>query len=124
VAKSDEPSYDYSETAWEVAAKKDDWEKINGKRVSLKVVITRIDNDWQLPEAPKDSFSVFMVRGSEGMDSPGLPLRVYVKKGTKHERVLNNAKSYSSGPVDQTYFIRGVAKTNRQMIAEVIERAD
>ncbi len=119
-----EASYDYSETPWDVAASKSEWEKLNGKRVSLKVVINRMDNDWQLGEAPKDSFSVFMACGPEGNDSPGLPMRFYVKKGTKHERVLNNAKSYSSGPVEQTYIIKGVAKTNRQMIAESIERAD
>lgn len=124
VAKADGPSYDYAETAWEIAAKKDDWEKLNGKRVSMKVVIRRTDNDYQLPEANKNDFALFVVSGPEGNDSPGLPMKVYVKKGTKHERVLNNAKSYSSGPVDQTYLIKGVAKTNRQMIAESIERAD
>jgi hypothetical protein len=123
-APTAEVAYDYSETPWDVAASRDSWEKLNGKRVSLKVVINRTDNDYQLPEASKADYTAFMACGPEGNDSPGLPMRFYVKKGTKHERVLNNAKSYSSGPVEQTYIIKGVAKGNRQMIAESIERAD
>ena len=63
-------------------------------------------------------------RGPEGNESPGLPLRLYVKKGTKPERVVRQAKSYSSGPVEQTYVIKGVVRENRQLIAELVERAD
>lgn len=117
-------AHDYDETTWDVAKSKDSWEKLASKRVQLKLVITRIDNQYNLPEAPKDDYLCFMAIGPEGSDSPGLPLRLYVKKGTKPERVVQQAKTYSSGPVEQTYVIKGVVKTNRQMIAELVERAD
>lgn len=124
VARTEE-SHDYDEVAWnDAAADKNKWEALGGKRVSMKVVIRRVDNQWMLPDAPKEQFTVFLVTGPDGNDSPGLPLRVYVKKGGKAERVLNNAKDYSSGAPDQWYFIKGVAKTAKQMIAEIIERAD
>lgn len=124
VARTEE-TFEYADVEWnDTAADKNKWEALSGKRVSLKVVINRIDNQWMLPEAPKDTFTVFMVSGPEGSNSPGLPLRVYVKKGGKAERVVQNAKAYSSGAPDQWYFVRGVAKTNRQLIAEVVERAD
>lgn len=62
--------------------------------------------------------------GPEGIDSGGLPMRAYVKRGTKWERVLQNAKSYSSGPPAQTYVVKGVGRTNRQLVVEAIDRAD
>jgi len=34
------------------------------------------------------------------------------------------AKSYSSGTPEQTCVLKGVARTNRQRVAEVVERAD
>ncbi|MFO0598056.1 MAG: right-handed parallel beta-helix repeat-containing protein [Myxococcaceae bacterium] len=124
VARTEE-SFDYTDVQWDdSAADKNKWEALAGKRVAMKIVVRRDDNQFMLPEAPKEQFTVWMVSGPEGNDSPGLPLRAYVKKGGKAERTLNNAKSYSSGTPDQWYVIKGVAKTNRQMIIEVIERAD
>lgn len=124
VDRKDE-SYEYTEVNWDSdAANKDAWEKLNGKRVAMKVVLNRVDNQWYLPEAPKESFTVFVCTGPDGSNSPGLPLRGYVKKGSRQERVVNSAKSYSSGSPEQWYVIKGVAKTNKQMIVEVVERAD
>ena len=117
-------SHDYDETDWEVAKSKDAWEKLSGKRVSLKMVIVDPDNSYYLDDIKKEDYLCFKALGPEGMDSGGLPLRLYVKRGTKPERVVNNAKSYSSGPPAQTYVIKGVVRSNRQMIAEVVERAD
>jgi hypothetical protein len=88
-------------------------------------VFQRFDNQYMLGnEAPEATHSVFMVTGPDGSDSHGLPLRAYVKKGGKAERVANQAKSYSTGQPEQWYFIKGVAKTNKQMVVEVVERAD
>jgi hypothetical protein len=119
-----EVAYDYDESSWDVAKSKDPWEKLSNKRVALKLVITRIDNQYMLDDIKKDDYLCFMAVGPEGSDSGGLPLRLYVKKGTKQERVVQQAKSYSTGPVEQMYMIKGVARGNRQMIAEVIERAE
>lgn len=118
-------TFEYQDTTWADAAKdKNAWEKLDGKRVALKVVIRSIDNQWFLDDAPKETFTVFTVTGPEGNDSGGLPLRVYVKQGGKAERVVRQAKSFSSGTPEQFYVIKGVARTNKQLIAEVVERAD
>lgn len=118
-------TFEYQDTTWADAAKdKNAWEKLDGKRVALKVVIRSIDNQWYLDDAPKETFTAFTVTGPEGNDSGGLPLRVYVKQGGKAERVVRQAKSFSSGTPEQFYVIKGVARTNKQLIAEVVERAD
>lgn len=110
-----EEAHDYEDVQWnDTAADKTRWDALGGKRVAMRVVIRRVDNQWMLPEAPKEQFTVFLVAGPDGNDSPGLPLRVYVKKGGKAERVLNGAKDYSSGTPDQWYVIKGVAKTGKQ----------
>lgn len=120
-----ETTYEYEDVNWaDVAPSASSWAKLEGKRVSMKVVIQRPDNQVQLAGLTREEFSPFMVTGPEGSDSVGLPMRIYVKRGTKAERVVNNAKSYSSGSPDQWYLIKGVAKGDRQMIAEVVERAD
>lgn len=117
-------AYDYDESTWDVAKNKDAWEKLASKRVALKLVIQRTDNQYMLDDVKKEDYLCFMATGPDGTDSGGLPLRLYVKRGTKQERVVQQAKPYSSGPVEQTYSIKGLVRSNRQMIAEVIERAD
>jgi hypothetical protein len=82
-----------------------------------------MDNQYQLAELSKDEYAPFTVTGPEGTDSGGLPMRMYVKKGSKAERVVRQAKSYSSGTPEQWYLIKGVACGNRQLV-EVVERAD
>lgn len=120
-----ETSYDYQDVTWGDAAKSaSTWEPLDGKRVAMKVVIRSTDNQWQLAEAPKEQFTVFTVTGPEGTDSGGLPMRVYVKKGTKAERAVLSAKSYSSGTPEQWYVLKGLARPNRQLIADAVERAD
>ena len=54
----------------------------------------------------------------------GLPVRAYVKKGGKPERVVRQAKSYSSGSPEQWYLVKGVVRPNKQLIVEGVERAD
>lgn len=123
-APKGEANFDYADSSWDVAKARDTWEKLEGKRVSLKLVIQRTDNQYNLSDVTKDEYLCFMATGPEGSNSEGLPLRLYVKKGTKPERVVRQAKDYSSGAVDELYVIKGVVRTNRQMIAEVVERAD
>jgi hypothetical protein len=120
-----ETSYDYQDVTWADAAKSaSTWDKLDGKRVAMKVVIRSTDNQWQLPDLSKDEYTPVSVTGPEGADSGGLPMRIYVKKGTKAERTVLKAKSYSSGTPEQWYFIKGVARGNRQLVAEAVERAD
>jgi hypothetical protein len=118
------PSYDYEESTWDVAKNKATWDKLDGKRVQLKVVLRDMDNTYQLDDVKKDEYQPFTATGPEGIDSGGLPLRLYVKKGTRMERVVRNAKSYSSGQPQEWYVVKGVVRSNRQMIAEVVEKTE
>lgn len=120
-----ETNYDYETVEWANTAKPTSgWDPIKGKRVAIRVVIRSTDNQYYLSDVSKDEYTVFTVTGPEGNDSGGLPVRMYVKKGTKAERAVLNAKSYSSGSPDQWYVIKGVARENRQLVAEAVERAD
>lgn len=117
-------THEYTDVEWEVAKSKDTWEKLDGKRVALKVVIRAVDNQYYLDDVKKEEFQVFTVAGPEGTESGGLPLRAYVKKGTRPERTMKQSKGYSSGQVTETHVIRGIARSNRQIVAEEIEKAD
>jgi hypothetical protein len=120
-----ESNFDYEEVTWGDAAKSAAaWDKLDGKRVAMRVVIRSTDNQYQLAEVSKDEYTAFTVTGPEGTDSGGLPMRMYVKKGSKAERAVRQAKSYSSGTPEQWYVIKGVARGQRQLIAEAVERAD
>ena len=118
-----EETREYEETAWDVARNKDAWEKLAGKRVSLKVGIKTTDNQYPLEDVKEAEYQCFMVGGAEGSDS-GLPLRCYVKKGTRFERVMKQAKGYSSGKPEEMHVIKGIARPNRQMVVEGIEKAE
>ena len=43
---------------------------------------------------------------------------------TKHERLMQGAKSYSSGEPEQWYTLSGIARENRQLVIESVERSD
>jgi hypothetical protein len=51
-------------------------------------------------------------------------MQCYVKKGTRFERVMKQAKGYASGKPEEFHVLKGIARPNRQMVVEVIERAD
>ena len=117
-----EAEHEYAETTWDVAKNKDEWEKLKDKRVMLKVAIRSVDNQWFLDDIKKEEWNCFTVGGPEGSDSGGLPLRCYVKKGTRHERAMKNSKGYTSGKPEETHILKGIARTNRQLVVEVIEK--
>jgi parallel beta-helix repeat protein len=124
VAKAPEAAKDYQEITWDTARNSSEWEKLQGKRVSFKGAIQREDNQYPLSDLKKEDYAVFMVGGPEGSNSPGLPMRVYVQKGTKAERMFRDAKGYSSGTPDETHVVKGVAREGRQMVIEAVEKAD
>jgi hypothetical protein len=119
-----EETHEYAETTWDAAQAAAEWAKLDGKRVMLKVVIRSEDNQWLLPEVNKDERAVWTVCGPAGSDSPGLPLRVYVLRGTRFERVFRQAKGYTTGPPGELHLIKGIAKANRQMLVEAVEKAE
>ncbi len=123
VARTEE-AHEYAETTWDVAKNAADWDKLNGQRVQLKVAVKSGDNQYLLPEVKKEERSAWQVGGPLGTDSGGLPMRVYVLRGTRHERVFNQAKGYTGGKPEETHVIKGVAKPNRQMLVEAAEKAD
>jgi len=119
-----EETFEYAETNWDAAKDRGSWDKLGNKRVSLKVSLRGIDNQYQLEEITEAQYAAFQVHGPEGTDSGGLPMRCYVKKGTKYERIVKNAKDSSRGKPEETYIIKGIARQNRNMVVEVVERAD
>ena len=123
VAKAAE-SHEYTETTWDVAKSRDEWDKLNGKRVSLKVAIKAPDVTYSLDDIKEANYSAYSVGGPEGLDSGGLPMRVYVPKGTRLDRMFQQAKGYETGKPDETHIIKGVVRENRTMVIEAVEKAD
>ncbi len=108
-----EPAHEYAESSWDVAKDASAWDKLDGKRVMLKVSVKGPDNQWFLPDVRKEEYAVF----SAGGDS-GLPMRIYVLRGTRHERACKQAKP------EDSYLLKGVARRQRQMVVEAIEKSD
>jgi hypothetical protein len=123
VVRSEE-AFEYAETTWDVAKSAPEWDKLEGKRVMLKVAVKSEDNQFPLAEVKKEERSAWQVDGPLGTDSGGLPMRVYVVRGTRHERVFRQAKGHGPGKPEETHLIKGVAKPNRQMLVEAVERTD
>ncbi len=119
-----EVQHEYQDVDWDTAKSADAWDKLQGKRVSLKIVIRDPTNEYTLDDIKKEQYLAFENYGPQGIDSGGMPMRAYVKKGTKAERTVNQAKSYTGGEPAQTYVIKGVARERRQLVVEVVERAD
>jgi hypothetical protein len=119
-----EETFEYAESSWDAAKSRDSWDKLDKKRVSLKVTVRPPDNQYQLDDIKKEEYQAFKVQGPEGIDSGGLPMLCYVKKGTRFERVMKNAKDFANGKPEESYIIKGIVRTNRSMVVEVIERAD
>jgi hypothetical protein len=119
-----EETFEYAETSWDAAKDRTKWDALKDKRVWLKVSMRPIDNQFQLEDITAAQYTPFQVHGVDGTDSGGLPMRCYVKKGTKYERIVKNAKDATRGKPEETYVIKGIARQNRNMVVEVVERAD
>jgi hypothetical protein len=117
-----EETHEYEESSWNVAKDRDTWDKVANKRVALKIAIRGTENVHKLDEVTKEEYHCFMVMSPD--DSDGLPMRCYVKRGTKYERVMRNAKWVTTGKPEETYIIKGIARQNRNMVVEAVERAD
>ncbi|MEO6597474.1 MAG: right-handed parallel beta-helix repeat-containing protein [Planctomycetota bacterium] len=116
-------SHVYADSSWDASRSKAEWDKLDGKRVRLQLAIQRLDNQFQLPGVTAADHTAFMVEGPLGSEV-ALPLRCYVKKGTRTERVVNQAKNNPPGQPEEAYWISGVAHANRQMVVEVIARVE
>lgn len=116
-----EEKHEYVKVDWETARSADAWDKFAGKRVELQVAIGGIDNQFWMPEIKADEYAAFRALGPLGIDSGGLPLRCYVKKGTKHFRAVEQAKSETRGKPEELHVVRGVALAKRQMLVESVE---
>jgi hypothetical protein len=115
-------TFEYAEAAWDEAKDRSKWNALDKKRVMLKVAVKPVDNQYQLNDIKKDEYTAFQVSSID--DGGGLPMRCYVKKGTRYERVVKNAKDFGTGKPEETYIIKGIARENRSMVVEAIERAD
>jgi hypothetical protein len=124
VARPEPQRREYLETSWDVAASAAEWAKLDGKRVMLKVAIKSGDAQWQLPDATKEAHSAWQVGGPEAGGSAGLPMRVYVPRGTRVERMFRQARGYTTGNATEIHVVKGIARRDRQMVVEAVERAD
>jgi hypothetical protein len=115
-------TFEYAESKWDEAKDRAAWDKLDKKRVMLKVALKPADNTYQLDDIKKEEYQAFQVVSPD--DSGGLPLRCYVKKGTRTERAMKNAKDFGNGKAEEIYIIKGIVRQNRSMVVEVIERAD
>jgi len=115
-------TFEYAESKWDEAKDRASWDKLAKKRVMLKVAVKPADNQYQLDDVKKEEYQAFSVQSVD--DSGGLPMRCYVRKGTQYERVMRNAKDFATGKPEESYIIKGIARENRSMVVEVIERAD
>ncbi len=123
VARTDE-QHDYTDVTWDDVQSDANWAKLDGKRISMKVAIQQVDNQWNLDDIKKDDYASWKIGGPQGTDSPGLPVRVYVKAGTRAQRTFNQAKGYSTGTVEETHIVKGIARSGRQIVIESVEKSD
>ena len=119
-----EAQHNYEQVDWTKGKSKDTWAAFDGKHVTMKIVIKDDDSNYYLSDIKKDDYQCYSIWGENGDKDGGLPMKAYVKRGTKHERVMQKAKSYRTGDPDETYIVKGVARENRTLIVESIERAD
>ncbi|MHB8878273.1 MAG: right-handed parallel beta-helix repeat-containing protein [Myxococcaceae bacterium] len=122
-APKEEAQHEYTEVTWDTAKDRTAWDKLDGQRVKLTIAIRSTDNQYYLEDIKEAAFQCFTVSGPTGEEG-GLPLRAYVKKGTRYERAMKQAKGFGTGKPEETHVLKGIARGNRQLVAEIIERAD
>ncbi|MEQ8766806.1 MAG: hypothetical protein RL885_23030, partial [Planctomycetota bacterium] len=97
---------------------------LDARKAPLVVLAADRDDQHDALPGEKETHSAWKVSGPQGIDSGGLPVRVYAAHGSSAERGIRNAKVHNTGPVDQTYLIKGVAHPQRLFVLEAIEKAD
>jgi len=108
---------------WSVAKGREAWDVWAEKRVAVRVAIGRTDNQYFLPGVTAASHQAFLAVSPDGVDG-GLPLRCYVLRGTRAERDVKRAKEYRGGTPEELHWLKGVARADRQLVVERIERVD
>jgi hypothetical protein len=119
-----EETHDYTEVTWDAVQSGGEWDKLAGKRISMKVAIQEADNQWNLDDIKKEQYGSYKVGGPDGIDSPGLPMHVYVPLGTAVNRMFQQAKGYTTGKPEETHIIKGIAREGRQIVVEAVEKGD
>lgn len=93
-----------------------------GKRVAIKVAMRERDNQWA-DGLSKTELVPFKVSAPDG--GSGLPKRVYVKKGTRHERVARSAQPLMPGQKPtEVYLVKGLVQARGELLADSIERLE
>jgi hypothetical protein len=104
---------------WEVVLSATAWAKQGGQRVQIDGAIKSTDNTYQLDDIREADYACYQVGSPDGS---GLPLRCYVKRGTKTQRVFEQAKGYTTAAPTELHRLRGVARERRQFVVEAAER--
>lgn len=121
----EEPRHEYLPVTWETAASRDEWAKLDGKRVMLEIAIKSTDNSYSYYLDDIEEANYLCFQAIEKTNAGGLPLRCYVKRGTRHERAVKNAKGVvTSSRPEETHVLKGIARKDRQLVVEAVERVD
>ena len=114
----DEPVFATEDAAW--ATLSSDPASLLGKRIAVKVAIEGLDNTWGegVSQALLVPVRVFAPDGGTG-----LPKRVYVKKGSRHERVARSATPVFGGQKPtEVYLVKGLVQARGEIVADSLER--
>ncbi|MFO0593983.1 MAG: right-handed parallel beta-helix repeat-containing protein [Myxococcaceae bacterium] len=112
----EEPSFAWEDSDWDALI--GDPGKLAGKRVAVKVSIRNEDNKYLTPNIDQAAYASWNFM--KPLDS-GRAKNVYVKRGSKYERVLRNAKVPGPGEkAKEVYVIKGTVQANGDLVADVI----
>lgn len=116
----EDPSFTWDDTDWDTLVA--DPTKLAGKRMAVRVAIRGEDNKYLTPGVDQ---AVYASWNFMKPNDNGRAKNVYVKRGTKFERVLRNAKSLGPGEkAVETFVIKGTVQQNGDLVADVIVKED
>jgi hypothetical protein len=74
---------------------------------------------FQLDDIRAQDYACYLFSSPDGS---GLPLRCYVRRGTKVQRAFEQAKGFATGKPTELHLLRGIAREQRQMVVEAVEK--
>ncbi|MBL8911874.1 MAG: right-handed parallel beta-helix repeat-containing protein, partial [Archangium sp.] len=116
----EDPSFSGEDTDWDTLIA--DPTKLAGKKVVIRAAIRGEDNKYLTPGIDQAVYASWYFM--KPLDN-GRAKNVYVKRGTKFERVLRNAKNLGPGEkAVETFVIKGTVQQNGDIVAELISKED
>ncbi|MFT3712237.1 MAG: right-handed parallel beta-helix repeat-containing protein [Archangium sp.] len=116
----EDPSFTWDDTDWDTLIA--DPAKLAGKRFAVRASIRGEDNKYLTPGIDQAAYaSWYFMKPQDN----GRAKNVYVKRGTKFERALRNAKPLGPGEkAVEVFVIKGTVQANGDIVADVIVKED